>query len=146
MSEPESSQDADTAACWRLEVGRFRAEQQRRTFPLTLHVGVPAGPRVSAEVPWPVPREYDDGLRFDLLTGLVERWGSRGDDQEAPGVAWLTRMGFPEPHDQDLAWHAAAVRALAAQDRHLAQFRVVTKNGWLDVRTGERRVWRRLRL
>jgi hypothetical protein len=55
-------------------------------------------------------------------------------------------MGVPAPHDQDLAWHAAALRAFAAQGLPLAVFRVVTKGGWRDVRTGERREWRRLRL
>jgi hypothetical protein len=118
---------------------------------MAVHVGAPSGHRVSAKVPWPVPAGYDDGLRFDLLTGLVERRAAEqpaGDQPHGPSPvsAWLTRMGVPQPHDEDLAWHAASLRAFAAHGTPLEVFRVVTKGGWLDVRTGERRTWRRLRL
>jgi hypothetical protein len=128
---------------WRLEVGRFRAGCAQRTFPLAVHVGVPAGPRRSFEVPWPVPEGYDVGLRLDLLLGLVGSWSRDG---SGSGCAWLTRQGVPVLHDQDTLWHAAAVRAFGALTVDLVAFRVVTKTGWLDVRTGESRTWRRLRL
>jgi hypothetical protein len=49
-------------------------------------------------------------------------------------------------HDQDALWHAAAVHAFDAFRIRLDAFRVVTKSGWLDVRTGESRTWKRLRL
>jgi hypothetical protein len=111
-----------------------------------VHVGEPAGSRRSMEVPWPVRREYDEGLRFDLLAALVERWADdAGPDVDATHL-WLSRVGMPEPHDQDLLWLASADRALRAHGLEPVALRVVTKNGWLDLHSGERRVWRRLRL
>lgn len=130
---------------FRLEVGRFRAIERRRRFPLVLHVGAPDGRRRWAEVPWPVRPEYDAGLRFDLADALVDDlladW-----PEEAPFWGWLTRPGVPEVHDCDLGWLAATTRATAARERDLAGFRVVTRTGWLDLLTDERRSWKRLRL
>lgn len=128
---------------WRLEVGRFRAEHPQRTFPMGVHLGLPAGRRLGFEVPWPVPERYDAGLRFDLLSGLIERWTQ---DETVPPALWLSRQGQPTMHDQDALWHAAAVRASGGWDVALVAFRVITKAGWLDVPTGESRTWTRLRL
>jgi len=130
---------------FRLEVGRFRATERRRLFPLVLHVGTPDGPRRSTDVPWPVPREYDAGLRFDLadalLDGLMAGWQGH-----VPLWGWLTRPGVPVVHDSDLGWFAATAKAVAARERDLAGFRVVTRTGWLDLVSEERRTWKRLRL
>jgi hypothetical protein len=49
-------------------------------------------------------------------------------------------------HDYDVAWHAAAQRSFGAHEVELLGFRAVTRSGWIDVRTGERRTWKRLRL
>jgi hypothetical protein len=49
-------------------------------------------------------------------------------------------------HDRDLEWYAAAAHGFAAHGMRLLEFRAVTRAGWLDVVTGEQRVWRRLRL
>src|SRR5688572_16368693 len=48
------------------EVAQLRAGERRRLFPLALHVGVPDGARRGVELAWPVPHEYDAGLRFDV--------------------------------------------------------------------------------
>jgi hypothetical protein len=130
---------------WRLEVGRTRAAHPRRALPFTVNVGRPAGARVTAILPWPPPPEYDAGLRFDLLDALVEQWqdGDEGDDR---AYGWLTRPGVPSVHDEDLRWFAATTRAAQARELRLVAFRAVTHTGWLDVATGERTTWRRLRL
>ena len=107
-----------------------------------MHVGVPLGDRLTVEVPWPTPPGYDAGLRFDLVAALVEGWSLAEED----AFGWLTRPGVPEPHDVDLQWLAAATRAFGAHGVGLLGFRALTRTGWLDVRSGERRVWKRLRL
>lgn len=124
---------------FRAEVARLRTGARRRTFPLGVHVGTPAGLRRCLEVPWPVPDEYDAGLRFDVMCALV--------DDLACGAAWgwLTRPGVPEVHDVDLGWLSATTKACGAHGVELTGFRVVTKTGWLDVVSGENRTWTRLR-
>jgi hypothetical protein len=101
---------------------------------------------VSAEEPWAPDSAYDAGLRFDVVDGLLDAW-LLGEPSE-PGVvcAWITRPGGPELHDRDLGWFAAGTAACEAHGLQLEEFRAVTRTGWLDVRTGERRVWKRLRL
>jgi hypothetical protein len=132
----QAAQDARSA--WRTEVGRFRVAQPRRTFPLGVHLGVPAGPRCSLELPWP-PDGVDAGLRSDLLGALLTR-------AEEPAYLWLTRPGVPERHDVDIDWHAAAVRAFGAYGASLRGSFAVTRSGWLDVVNGEARSWKRLRI
>jgi hypothetical protein len=136
---------------WRAEVGAFRAGERRRRFPMGLHVGAPAGERRTAWVPWPVPREYDAGLRLDVVTGLLDGLldglgTAAEDDPPAAAAAWVTRPGEPVLHDRDLEWYSAAVHAFAAYGVRLSTFRAVTRSGWLEVATGDQRVWRRLRL
>lgn len=131
-------------AAFRVEVARLRGCERRRTFPLGLHVGTPDGARRSLEVPWPVPAEYDAGLRFDLVDALVE--ALLEDPLGTQSLwAWLTRPGVPEVHDRDLEWLSAAHRAVAAHGLQLAGFRAVTRTGWLDVVSGRHRTWKRLR-
>ncbi|WP_148574363.1 hypothetical protein [Nocardioides caldifontis] len=138
---------------WRLEVGRTRAAHRRRALPLTVNVGVPAGPRVTATLPWPPPRELDAGLRFDVVDAVLDQWldqwldqsPDRGQD-DGPACAWTTRPGVPNLHDEDQLWHAAARHAFEAREVGLVTFRTVTHTGWLDVVTGESTTWRRLRL
>ncbi len=125
----------------RTEVGRFRAGQVRRRFPAGLHAGAPAGPRVSTELA--DLRSYDAGLRADVAARLLDLVPS---DVPAACCAWLTRPGDTEPQDCDVAWLAAADTAFAMHGLRPAGFYVVTRTGWLDPRSGERRVWKRLRL
>ena len=124
----------------RLEVGRFRRRESRRVFDLAVHVGEPAGERdsfVARAQDLPV---LDDALRIDVVSSLVEQ------TPETAAYAWVTRPGVPAVHDRDLEWLAAASAAFGAHGRGLAGFYAVTRTGWLDVRTGEHRVWKRLRL
>ena len=135
-TDPAGPAAADAA--FRLEVGRLRARDQRRTFTPELHVGQPAGPRVSLEVP-----VTDVGLRLDLFAAVLDVWR---EEHGGPAFGWMVRSGVPTPHDEDLAWYAAAVRAFGALGEAPQGFRAVTRSGWLDVVTGESRVWKRLRL
>ena len=134
MSVP--AQDPD----FRAEVARLRSAERRRTFPLAVHVGTPSGTRLRLELPWPVPGEYDAGVRFDVMCALVDEL------EGGSAWCWLTRPGVPEVHDVDLAWFSAASRAFGAHAVELAGFRAVTRTGWLDVVTGESRTWSRLRV
>jgi hypothetical protein len=130
---------------FRDEVARLRAAAGlRRFFPLGVHVGAPDGRRRSLELPWPVPREYDAGLRFDVADGLVEGLLTGWPEAEAVW-GWVTRPGVPQVHDCDLGWLAALTRAVGAHGRPVAGFRAVTRTGWLDVASGESRTWKRLR-
>ena len=132
----------DLPAARRREVGELRAREQRRRHPLEVHVGEPAGWRESLELPWPEPAWHDSGLRADMVQALL----SRTPAEVVTASCWLIRPGVPELHDADLDWYAAAVRGFGAHDVALAGFRAVTRTGWLDVVTGERRTWKRLRL
>ena len=142
-TEPPSDEHVPGDVEWRLEVGRTRAAHPRRTLPFTVNVGWPAGDRVTATAPWPLPQQYDAGLRFDVLDALLEQWEEAG---EAAACGWLTRPGLPSLHDEDLLWLAAALHACASREVELVTFRAVTHTGWLDVVSGESRVWRRLRV
>ncbi len=141
-TRPTDRQAADPRAGWRREVGELRVREQRRRHPLGVHVGEPAGRRESLELPWPEPGWYDSGLRVDLVTALLARPGAR----VGSAACWLTRPGVPDLHDADLAWYAAALRGFGAQDVTLTGFYAVTRSGWLEVATGDRRAWKRLRL
>ncbi len=151
---PRPAWEQATDAAWRREVGLFRAAYPRWTPPLAVHVGLPAGPRRTLEIPWPVPAEYDEGLRRDLAATLLAGWlddleveGSGGVCEHMQrGCAWMSRPGAQDTHDQDHGWHAALSWAGGAHAVELTCFRVVTKAGWVDLRTGERRTWARLRL
>jgi hypothetical protein len=146
---PSKDPSADQSAAaddqlFRDAVARLRATERRRLFPLSVHVGVPDGAQRGLELAWPVPEEYDAGLRFDVVDALAE-----GLLAEVPALGaawgWVVRPGVPQPHDQDLAWFAAVSRVFAAHELTMKGFRAVTRTGWLDVVTGESRTWKRLR-
>lgn len=128
----------------RLEVGvlRVRHDHGRNVSP-ALHLGVPGGRRVVAPLPSTVdPLLADAGLRTDLAARLGELALDRG----LPLHAWLTRGGDLELLAGDRAWWPALHGALAASGRAPAGLHVVTKTGWRDVLSGERRTWKRLRV
>lgn len=129
---------------WRAEALRVGSLRPRHAFALGVHLGRPGAFRVGLELSWLEVTGHDAGLRFDLVDALVGRW-RLGRPAEDDAYGWLTRPGAPEPHDVDHGWHAAFVRGAGAHELALAGFRVVTRTGWYDVVTAERRVWRRLR-
>jgi hypothetical protein len=129
----------------RLEVGRLRAREPRRRFDSVVHVGALGDRHRSCVVPSLDPRVaavLDAGTRTDLLVRLLE--------EEPPhpreACVWVSRPGEPDLEDGDLAWYAAAARAFATVGCSLDGCWAVTRTGWLDVLTGERRTWKRLRL
>ncbi len=130
--------DPARAALLRLEVARLRADPRRRRFDPVLHVGVLGGGRVGCPVPAGDP-VLDPGTRLEVVLRLLE--AGPGGDQ-----AWLTRPGEPLVQDDDLAWLAAATRAFGSVAAPLQGMWTVTRTGWLDLRTGESRTWKRLRV
>ena len=130
----------DVTGLLRTEVGLLRQRETRRVFDTSVHVGTLGGARDS----W-VARRGDVlvvelALRTDVVSAMLERTPGLGD------TVWLTRAGTPEPYDEDLAWLAAATTAFAQHGRGVGDCFAVTRYGWRDVRTGESRTWRRLRL
>ncbi|MDQ6641958.1 MAG: hypothetical protein M3Y66_05620, partial [Actinomycetota bacterium] len=82
-----------TAALLRTETRRFVTQcGTRRALPTLVHVGEPAGDRITITP----GRSYDAGLRADLLTRALDRL-----DEPAFAAGWLTRGGFPTAGDQD---------------------------------------------
>jgi hypothetical protein len=106
----------------------------KRAIAPTLHLGSPTGEFFSIrEEQW-----YDDALRADL----AERALSCLDGSES--LAWLTRPGELAPQDLDHAW-SAATTAAALRIPCRTTFYVVTRRGWLELRTGRSREWSRVR-
>jgi hypothetical protein len=130
----------ERAARLREEVGLFRVRETRRIFDLTVYVGVLGGARDSFVVRAQDLPVMDAALRTDVLSALVEATASDC------LTAWWARPGLPEPHDLDLLWLAAARSAFGMHERSLDGCYALTRYGWLDVLTGERRAWKRLRL
>jgi len=124
----------------RVEAGRFRESERRRRFDVALHVGTPSGPRTSTVVPAGQQAYVDRQTRIELYAALLEV-APDGTDS-----AWLTRPGTAALEDEDTAWMVAATAAFGASGGSLEGFFTITRDGWVDVRTGERRVWKRLRL
>jgi hypothetical protein len=85
--------------------------------------------------------EYvDRQVRPDFVLALLET------APQATDCAWVSRPGETVVTDDDVAWLVAAESAFGSAGRDLAGCYVVTRHGWADVRTGESRVWKRLRL
>jgi hypothetical protein len=124
----------------RLEVGLLRRRETRRVFDLAVYVGTLGGDRDSVVLARRDLPVVDPGLRVDVVSALLER------TEHVHRTAWLVRPGVPELHDDDLAWLAAAGSAFAMHERPLDAFYALTRYGWLDVRTGTGRSWKRLRI
>jgi hypothetical protein len=132
--------DPAVAAQLREEVGRLRQRETRRVFDAVVHVGRLGGPHDSFVVRAQDVPAVDAALRTDLLAAMLEGaptdWSS----------TWLTRSGLPVVGDDDLAWLAAARTAYGMHGRELLSCHAVTRYGWVDLVTGDRREWKRLRL
>jgi hypothetical protein len=124
----------------RREVGMLRARESRRVFDAVVSVGVPAGDRDSFVVRAQDLPVMDPALCTDVVSSLVEQAPSNWT------AAWLARPGSPHLHDLDMQWLSAATVAFGIHARTLQGFFAITRGGWLDVRTGERQEWKRLRL
>lgn len=125
-----------THAALRAAVLALKETETRRSFPVVLHAGHPAGLAHAV----PTDPGWDQGLRTDLAGALLTRARAA-----CPGpVAWLTRPGALVLHDADAAW-SAAFTAAGAEAELPHTFVIVTRAGWFDPVSGVRREWRRLR-
>jgi hypothetical protein len=124
----------------RAEVGLLRARETRRVFDTTIYVGTLGGERDSFVARARDVPAIDEAVRVEVVSALLER---TPDDYR---TTWLTRVGTPDPYEQDLAWQRAARTAFAMHGRPLEGCFAVTRYGWRDVLTGESRRWKRLRL
>jgi hypothetical protein len=124
----------------RTEAGRFREGERRRRFDVAIHVGTPAGERRSVAVPAKQQPYLDRDTRIELFSALLEVAPDGCDS------AWLTRPRTAVLEPGDTAWMVGAAVAFGAAGVDLAGFFAITRDGWVDVRTGEHRVWKRLRL
>lgn len=125
------------AAAIHVELRAFvAAAGNRRSLPITCHVGHPGGQQA-----W---FAHDAGARTSLRTDLVER-AIDGLLDTNQACAWVTRSGELDLADADAEWFAAARSAFARHGLRLPAFFVLNRNGWTDLLTGERRTWSRVR-
>jgi hypothetical protein len=132
--------DARRRWALREEVGRLRARESRRVFDPSVHVGILGGGRAGFVLRAKDSPALDTALRIEVACRLLV------DSPPQWRTAWLVRGGTPESHDLDLQWLSAARMGFGIHDRVLDGCFVVTRTGWRDVVTGERREWTRLRL
>lgn len=116
----------------------LRSGERRRVFPPRIHLGQPDGDQDEYVDDGPA---LDAGLRADVMHRLLD-----GLEVNEPVAVWLTRVGWPEPHDTDRRWLATALQVFGERASSPRWIAVVTKNGWYDACGGERVVWRRLRI
>lgn len=130
--------DKETRAALRRAVFALRSGERRRVFETAVHVGDPDGEHASYAVGGD---RLDQALRVDLLATLL----TNVPEDQTPAF-WLTRVGVPEPHDDDRVWLAAARQAFAEAGQEPRWCAIVTKNGWYDPVGGDSVTWDRLRI
>jgi hypothetical protein len=108
----------------------------RRAIPTTCHVGHPGGDQ--SRFPHRVVDE--PSLRADLVERAID--GLRETDR---ACAWVSRGGELELNDADAEWLAATRIAFGRHGLVLPAFFVVNRHGWVDLVSGERRQWTRVR-
>ena len=108
----------------------------RRSLPITAFVGHPDGQRS-----W-FPHEVttESALRADLVERVLDGLLETGE-----ACAWVTRGGELHLGDADAEWFAAARTGFARHGLPLPAFFVLNRHGWVDLVTGERRAWSRVR-
>lgn len=122
------------------------ATEHRRSFLALVHLGIPGGKEVVHAHREDEPT--DQWLRADIIHSMRRRVGV------PDPIVWLTRPSEAKPEgigtgdleveDVDLRWLAAARQAFREIGAPLT-YVVVTRNAWLDPRSGLSRRWKRLR-
>lgn len=121
----------------RVELRRLVTEKgARRILPPVCFVGRPGGRSVRLLVDGPA----DPALRADLVERALD--GPLDLDR---ACAWLTRTGDLGLTDADAAWFSAACTGFARHGLRLPAFAVLNGTGWVDLVSGERREWGRIR-
>ena len=108
----------------------------RRSLPTTCHVGHPGGEQVHLEH----GVTTDPSLRTDLVERAID--GLLATDE---ACAWITRGGELTLADADAEWFAASQTAFARHGLPLPGFFVLNRSGWVDLVSGEQRLWARVR-
>ncbi|QNN53015.1 hypothetical protein [Nocardioides mesophilus] len=129
-----------TCAVLRRTVGELRRRETRRVFDPSICLGTLGGPHESFVLRAQDLPVLDAALRMEIVSRLVSL------ATEPPRVGWLVRPGAPEDYESDREWCAATTSALSMHGIELEAFYAVTRYGWRDVRSGESRTWRRLRI
>jgi len=136
--------DLDPWVPWlRHRVAALRASTVRRTFPGSVEVVGPpeaAGSDLSPTRCAGDGRLLDRGLRVDVLCRLMPC---------TPGevAVVVVRPGHHEtPTETDRAWVGAAFAAAGVRGQQLIGVVLVSRWGWLDLLSGQRRSWKRLRI
>lgn len=130
--------DAEARAALRRAVFGLRSGERRRVFLTQVHVGDPDGEPATYTVDG---EALDDGLRTDLVAAMLRR-----QPEAQASAVWISRVGVPEPHDDDLTWTRPCLAAFAESGEIPRWFAVITKRGWYAPLSGETVVWQRLRL
>ena len=171
MGSPDDPSVPGGLACWlRERVLRLRMDSRRQVFPprLELVAATPMGldePVLAARTG--VHTVDDHALRVELLDRMlgdaelasagpvaprsrpVGYVGGGSADSPFDGHAAVclvyVRSGPPETGDSDIAWWAAARCQAGMTPWWVERVVAVTRWGWLDVASGERRTWTRLR-
>jgi hypothetical protein len=108
----------------------------RRDLQTTCHIGHPGGDRTRF-----AHLDIDEAsLRADLVERAID-----GLLTTERACAWLTRSGELGLVDADAEWFAAARAAFARHGLSLPAFLVLNRRGWVDLVSGERREWYRIR-
>ncbi len=150
MPEVTEPIPATLAATNRRAVLEFRANQHRRVFPTTVHVGDPDGHYESYVDSEHIHRtrrtRHGSGLDHPQRSDIVGVLLDRLEPAEANcAMVWITRSGdVGTVHDDDASWLAAALKSFAEAGLPLTLI-VITRSGWYDPRSGVLRRWRRLR-
>ena len=129
--------DSSLAAAVLVELRAFvRGAGSRRNLPPTCHVGHPGGQRS-----WFAHHEVDHAsLRADLVERAID-----GLAETSGACAWVTRSGGLQLTDPDVDWFAAARTGFGRHGLPVPAFLVLNRTGWVDLVSGERREWSRVR-
>lgn len=112
------------------------ATEHRRSFLALVHLGIPGSKEVAHAHREDEPT--DPWLRADIIHSMRRRVGV------PDPIVWLTRAGGLEIEDVDLRWLSAARQSFREVGAPLT-YVVVTRNAWVDPRSGVSRRWKRLR-
>jgi hypothetical protein len=141
----------------RARVLELRETGRRQRFPARLELvstvpGSPAAPPLACRCA--VEEVDDQALRVDLLSRLLatvdlpltEPEPRTPDRDTAPGIALVhVRPGLPDPTDSDMAWLAASRCQAGMTAVGVSSAFALTRWGWVELASGERRSWVRLR-
>lgn len=109
----------------------------RRALTTTCHVGHPGGQRAQWQHGGP---DDDPTMRIDLVVRAID-----GLLHTERAGAWITRSGDLALVDADAEWFAATQAGFAHYALELPFFLVLNRTGWVDLVSGERRAWSRVR-